>query len=65
MYVGARNEERGRAAVESIKEELGGGHSEVYWHHVDLSSPASAKAAARAFMAIENRLDVLINNAGM
>ena len=67
MYVGARDEVRGRAAVAKIEAELAllstGGTA--HWIQMDVTTPQKAKAGAEAFLANESRLDVLINNAGM
>ncbi|KAG8938273.1 hypothetical protein FRC04_009188, partial [Tulasnella sp. 424] len=52
VYVGARDETRGNAAVQSIRDRIS-----------SLSSAGSA--GAEAFLRLENRLDVLIHNAGM
>ncbi|KAF8168876.1 hypothetical protein BJ912DRAFT_1149539 [Pholiota molesta] len=74
VYLGARSEEKGRAAVAALERELADaagtagtapGAGAVVYHHCDLSTPAQAKDAAEKLMEREKRLDVLINNAGV
>ncbi|WP_026871834.1 SDR family oxidoreductase [Inquilinus limosus] len=56
-----RNEERGRAVLEEIRAE--GGSAEFL--PADLSSLAEVRRLAEAVLARHDRLDVLINNAGI
>ena len=63
VIVAARNEERGRAAVEEISDDTANPH--VAFLHVDVSSRASVRAFADAFGAKHDKLDVLVNNAGV
>ncbi|KAF8150190.1 hypothetical protein B0H34DRAFT_732947 [Crassisporium funariophilum] len=62
VYLGARSEEKGKAAVARLQKE-GVGSGEVVWFSCDLGTPVSAKASADAFLQLEDRLDVLVNNA--
>jgi len=62
VHVLARDERRGRAAAERI---AAAGTAPVYVQQADLSSIASARAAARRFVDAHGRLDVLINDAGV
>ncbi|TEB29886.1 NAD(P)-binding protein [Coprinellus micaceus] len=67
VYLAARSEERANEAIKALHDEgLGkeGSGSEVVWLRFDLSDPREAKRAAEDFMKKEDRLDVLINNAG-
>ncbi|KAF8191213.1 hypothetical protein BJ912DRAFT_306073 [Pholiota molesta] len=64
VYLGARSEERGKAAVAKLQEE-GIGAGEVIYLHVDISTPLLAHQAAQGFLALESRLDVLVNNAAV
>ncbi|RXW16836.1 hypothetical protein EST38_g9026 [Candolleomyces aberdarensis] len=69
VYLAARNEERAKAAIESLHNAglgKGGDHSlgEVVWLKLDLGDPREAKKAAEEFLKLETRLDVLVNNAG-
>ncbi|KAG8938127.1 hypothetical protein FRC04_009465 [Tulasnella sp. 424] len=63
----ARDETRGKAAVQSIQDSISSLSSagSVIWLPLDLSTPQATKAGADAFLRHENRLDVLIHNAGM
>ncbi|KAG8927032.1 hypothetical protein FRC00_002359, partial [Tulasnella sp. 408] len=67
--VGARDESRGKAAAETIRDSISGtglpSAGSVHWLPLDLSTPQSTKAGADAFVRLESRLDVLIHNAGM
>ena len=60
VYMGARNEEKAKAAIEKIhKTGLAPGNGEVVWLPLDYSDPRDAKKAAEAFMEKEQRLDIL------
>ncbi|MDN5698542.1 MAG: SDR family NAD(P)-dependent oxidoreductase, partial [Rubrobacter sp.] len=56
VYIGARNEERGRAAAE----ELGAG-----FVRLDVTDEGSVVEAAAELERREGRIDVLVNNAGI
>lgn len=60
VYMGARNEEKAKAAIEKIqKAGLEPGNGEVVWLPLDYSDPRDAKKAAEAFLEKEERLDIL------
>ncbi|KAG8902443.1 hypothetical protein FRC00_007979, partial [Tulasnella sp. 408] len=63
----ARDESRGKSAVERITESIAGYPSvgSVHWLELDVETPRRAKAGAQRFLAQESRLDILINNAGV
>jgi NAD(P)-dependent dehydrogenase (short-subunit alcohol dehydrogenase family) len=61
VIIGARDEASGRMAAEEVQAE---GH-EAAFLRLDVSNSASIHAAARAFGEHADRLDVLINNAGV
>lgn len=64
--MGARNEEKAKAAIEKLKKEgLGPRNGEVIWFKLDLSDPKKVKEAALEFIEKEKKLDVLINNAAL
>ncbi|KIO24264.1 hypothetical protein M407DRAFT_26282 [Tulasnella calospora MUT 4182] len=67
VYLGARDEDRGKSAVERITESIAGHPSvgSVHWLELDVETPRRAKAGAQKFLAQESRLDILINNAGV
>ncbi|KAI0640561.1 NAD-P-binding protein [Trametes meyenii] len=66
VYMAARSEEKARAAIGRLHSEgLAPGKGEVIWLNLDLSDPRDVKKAAEAFMKLEDRLDVLINNAAI
>ena len=67
VYIGARDETRGRDAVAKIEMEIASipNAGSIHWVSIDISTPVKAKASAHAFLAMETRLDVLVNNAGL
>ncbi|KAI1075436.1 short-chain dehydrogenase [Whalleya microplaca] len=65
VWVAARNEEKGRKAIESIKEAFPESTGRLEFLHLDLSDLATIKKAAETFLAKESQLHVLFNNAGV
>lgn len=63
VIVTARNAERGAAALAEIRERSGGGAVQVM--ALDLASLASIRSFAADLLARTDRLDVLLNNAGL
>ncbi|MEM7797921.1 MAG: SDR family NAD(P)-dependent oxidoreductase [Chloroflexota bacterium] len=63
IIVTGRNAERGKAAVEKIKETSG--NDDIHLALGDLSVQASLEALAKDLMSRFEKIDVLINNAGM
>lgn len=62
VIVVGRNEDRCRAAVESIRKDASAGSAEYL--RADLSARAGVRQVASAFLARRDRLDVLVNNVG-
>jgi len=62
VYIGDRNLTKGQAAAKAIAGDTGG---DVRFGLIDLTSFASVRAFAATFLKGNNRLDLLINNAGM
>jgi NAD(P)-dependent dehydrogenase (short-subunit alcohol dehydrogenase family) len=60
VFLGARNEKAGRAAVEKLS-----GAGDVIFLEIDVSSEKSIRAAAEELGRQSERLDVLVNNAGI
>src|SRR4029453_8275710 len=65
-FIGARNEKAGLAAVQKLnkegeKEDCG----EIAFIKIDVSKPDSIRRAAEEFSRSTDRLDVLVNNAGV
>jgi NAD(P)-dependent dehydrogenase (short-subunit alcohol dehydrogenase family) len=60
VFVGARNPEAGRAAIEKIKSDV-----EVELLELDVSAASSIRNAAASLGQQVDRLDVLVNNAGI
>jgi retinol dehydrogenase-12 len=63
VVITARNPERGRAALEEVRERANRADVEVM--DLDLASLASIRRFADAFLGRHDRLDVLLNNAGL
>jgi NAD(P)-dependent dehydrogenase (short-subunit alcohol dehydrogenase family) len=63
VYVACRDEEKGLNAIARIKAVSSGG--ELIYGHLDLASLSAVKEFADKIIATENRLDLLINNAGV
>ncbi len=61
ILVGARNEERGNAAVEKLKAE----GIDASFVQLDMQDPSSISAAVRTITGAYGKLDVLVNNAGI
>jgi len=60
VFVGARNKEAGRAAAEKLS-----GDGNVTFLEIDISQPDSIRRAAEGLSRQSDRLDVLVNNAGI
>src|SRR4051812_21834452 len=66
VFLGARNQEGGEAAGQKLNKELVTGHSsQVTLLAIDIADPNSVRAAAEEFGKQSDRLDALINNAGI
>jgi NAD(P)-dependent dehydrogenase (short-subunit alcohol dehydrogenase family) len=63
IYLAARNATKAEAAIQEIKGTVP--DAQVEYLELDLSSCASVKRAADEFLRKEQRLDILINNAGV
>jgi NAD(P)-dependent dehydrogenase (short-subunit alcohol dehydrogenase family) len=60
VFLGARNEKAGRAAAEKLQAD-----GTVFFVKIDVSDANSIRAAAEEFSRQADRLDVLVNNAGI
>lgn len=65
VYILGRSEEKGAAAMSSLKSAFRNSDGRVEFVPCDLADLASVKAAAGEFSRREQRLDVLTNNAGV
>lgn len=63
LYLGARSKARAEEAIADIKTTVP--NANIKFLEVDISSLASVKRGADAFLAENDRLDILINNAGV
>src|SRR6266568_8103314 len=66
VFLGARNEKAGEAAAEKLRSEANR-HSgvTVTFLKIDISKPDSIRRAAEEFSRKSDRLDTLVNNAGI
>jgi NAD(P)-dependent dehydrogenase (short-subunit alcohol dehydrogenase family) len=72
VFLGARNEEAGKAAAQKLNQEAEGqdsgensGRGTVTVLGIDVSKPDSIRRAAEEFSRQSDRLDALVNNAGI
>src|SRR5207248_7338283 len=66
IFLGARDENAGRAAAEKLNQESGNaGIGNVSFLRIDITDLKSIKRAAEEFSKQSDRLDALINNAGI
>ena len=66
VFLGARNEKAGQAAVQKLnKEGEKEDYGEIAFIKIDVSKPDSIRRAAEEFSRSTDRLDVLVNNAGV
>ncbi|KAK4697870.1 hypothetical protein P7C71_g267, partial [Lecanoromycetidae sp. Uapishka_2] len=65
VYIAARSKVKCTAAIERIKADVSDSKGELVYLHLDLSDLSTIKASAQEFLAKEERLDVLFNNAGV
>jgi NAD(P)-dependent dehydrogenase (short-subunit alcohol dehydrogenase family) len=65
VYVAARSSEKAQAAIRWIKEQHPGAQGTLRYLHLDLNDLEGIKSSVEEFLSIENRLDVLFNNAGV
>jgi NAD(P)-dependent dehydrogenase (short-subunit alcohol dehydrogenase family) len=63
IYMGSRSKEKAQTAIAEIKQAVP--DSNVIFLETDLSSFSSVKKAAKTFASQNNRLDILMNNAGL
>ncbi|XP_072024523.1 retinol dehydrogenase 11-like [Amphiura filiformis] len=63
VIIGCRNPQKAEAAVNDIRQFSG--NFKVYYRPLDLSSMSSVRAFAESFVQEHERLDILINNAGI
>ncbi len=65
VYIAARSEEKSTKAITSIKTAFPNSKGELVYLHLDLADLTTIKASAEEFLAKEQKLDVLWNNAGV
>src|SRR5437016_3823730 len=72
VFLGARNEEAGKAAAHKLNREAeeensreNTGHGAITFLKIDVSKPESVRRAAEEFSRESDQLDALVNNAGI
>jgi NAD(P)-dependent dehydrogenase (short-subunit alcohol dehydrogenase family) len=66
VFLGARDQEAGKAAAEKLNQETRkAGNEEVNFLRIDIAKPESIQRAAVEFGRQSDRLDALVNNAGI
>ncbi|QYS92616.1 hypothetical protein H0G86_000026 [Trichoderma simmonsii] len=65
VYITARSTKKAEAAIADIKAAHPESRGELIYLHLDLNDLSSVKTSAEEFLRLENRLDVLWNNAGV
>lgn len=65
VYVAARSEAKATKAIEGIKSRVPNSKGQLIYLHLDLDDLATIKPTAETFLAENDRLDVLWNNAGV
>ncbi|KAK4498177.1 hypothetical protein PRZ48_010834 [Zasmidium cellare] len=65
LILTARTQKRGDAAIQEIEREVPASKGKIEFLQLDLGSLKSVKAAAETFRGKYERLDVLVNNAGL
>ncbi len=65
VIMACRSEERMRSAAEEVKARTGAGEDSVALYKLDLSDLQSVRDCAKEILDKEDRIDILINNAGV
>ncbi|WYZ36105.1 hypothetical protein EsH8_X_000752 [Colletotrichum jinshuiense] len=65
IYLTARTEARGIAAIKEVHDAVPEAKGKIKFLELDLASFASIKKAANTFLGLSDRLDILMNNAGL
>lgn len=65
VYLAARSREKLKTAIKNIKLDRPSSRGKLVALHLDLSDLATIKQSANDFLSAEERLDVLVHNAGV
>jgi NAD(P)-dependent dehydrogenase (short-subunit alcohol dehydrogenase family) len=65
VFLGARDTKAGEAAAEKLRKEGEEDYGEITFLKIDVSEPDSIRRAAEEFLRKSDRLDTLVNNAGI
>ncbi|KAL8798231.1 MAG: hypothetical protein Q9182_006837, partial [Xanthomendoza sp. 2 TL-2023] len=65
VYVASRNREKSLKGIAQAEATLDDRHGTIRFHQLDLSSIEGARQSAEAFKKLEDRLDIVVANAGV
>ncbi|KAL1604036.1 short-chain alcohol dehydrogenase [Paraconiothyrium brasiliense] len=65
IYIAGRSQEKAAGAIAALKEAHPNSKGKLHFLHVDLADLSTIKPAVEEFTKKEDRLDVLVNNAGV
>ncbi|KAK1724815.1 hypothetical protein CaCOL14_001938 [Colletotrichum acutatum] len=65
IYLTARTEARGNAAIKEVEQAVPAAKNKIKYLELDLGSFASIKKSTDTFLTSSDRLDILMNNAGL
>ncbi|OBS29587.1 hypothetical protein FPOA_03524 [Fusarium poae] len=65
IFITARTEKRGNAAIKEIQDSVPNFKGQIKFLELDLGSFASIQKGAATFLSQSDRLDILMNNAGL
>ena len=65
VYVASRNPEKSLQGIAQAEATLPDLRGAIKFHHLDLSSIHAAKRSAEEFLRLEDRLDIIVGNAGV
>lgn len=65
IYIAGRDREKANQAISKLQNEVPRSSGRLEFLHLDLADLENVRDAAAQFMSMENRLDVLVNNAGV
>ena len=65
VYIASRSQERVQKAIDEMSQSANTKHLDLHFLQIDLLDLKSIKEAVAKFSAREERLDILINNAGV
>ena len=65
VYAASRNPEKSAQGIAKVQARLGGKGGPVKFHHLDLATIEGSRRSAEEFKKLEDRLDIVVGNAGI